>query len=48
MRGRGPTWVVSIPGYSAFAPETLTARARLALSIFRKASKPSGELPTTS
>lgn len=37
-----------LSGYSALAPEIFTARARLALSVLRKASKPSGELPTTS
>jgi hypothetical protein len=35
-------------GYSTRAPEIFTARARLALSVLRNASKVSGELPTTS
>jgi hypothetical protein len=33
--------IVSMRGYSARAPEIFTARARLALSAFRKASNTS-------
>jgi hypothetical protein len=35
-------------GYSAFAPEILTARPRLSRSVLMKVANSCGELPTTS